>query len=209
MCKRKYLLLVLLFVSLKLSAQQNSVDSAASAWSYSAWAELFVIPGETDFINPTFYARHKTLHLEGRYNYEDLKTASVFAGRRFKTGKAVKFVFVPMGGLVFGNTNGIAPGLELEIMYKKFDFYSESEHLFDFESRENNFFYMYSELAFRPIKPIRTGIMTQRTKLYESDRELQRGIFGEYYFGRCRAGIFYFSPFASDNFFIASFSVDF
>jgi hypothetical protein len=114
-----------------------------------------------------------------------------------------------MVGIAFGNTDGIAPGLELEIMYKKFDFYMESEHLLDFSGKENNFFYMYSELAFRPIQPIRTGLITQRTRLYESDRELQRGIFGEYYFGRFRAGIFYFSPFASDNFLIASFSVDF
>lgn len=75
--------------------------------------------------------------------------------------------------------------------------------------KENNFFYMYSELAIRLIRPIRTGIIAQRTKLFESELELQRGLFAEYYFGRCRAGFFYFNPFSSDNFGIASFSVDF
>ena len=113
-----------------------------------------------------------------------------------------------IGGVV-GNTNGIAPGLELEIMYKKFDFYSESEHVFDFNTKENNFFYMYSELAIRPIKAIRTGMITQRTRLYETERELNRGIFGEYYFGGFRVGAFYFNPFSDDNFLIASLSVDF
>jgi len=195
--------------SLKIFAQENPTDSARSHWNFSAWAEMFIIPGEEDFFNPTFYARTEKLHLEGRYNYEDRNTASIWGGRRFKFGSGVKFLFVPMAAVVFGNTNGVAPGLEIEIGWKKFDFYSESEYVFGFNDKENNFFYMYSELAMRPINPIRTGIMAQRTRVFESDREFQRGIFAEYYFGRFRAGVFYFSPFASDNYWIASFSVDF
>jgi len=207
--KKKYLLLLLGFVSSELFAQETDTASKSSKWNFSAWAEQFIIPGEEDFFNPTFYARTKTLHLEGRYNYEDRNTASVWVGHRFKFGKGVKFVTVPMGAIVVGNTNGLAPGLEMEISYKKFDFYSESEYVFDFETSENNFFYNYSELAIRPINALRTGIMTQRTRLFQSPRELERGIFAEYYFGRFRAGVFYFNPFASDNFWIASFSADF
>lgn len=206
---KKYLLLLIAFISSKLFSQENRIDSTSSHWNLSAWAEMFIIPHEEDFFNPTFYARHKTLHLEGRYNYEDRNTVSLWAGRRFKFGKQVEFVVVPMAGVVFGNTNGMAPGLETEIMYKKFDFYSESEYLFDFKTKENNFFYIYSELAIRPIRSVRTGIVTQRTKLFESKHELERGIFLEYYFLKCRAGLFYFSPFSSDNFLIVSFSVDF
>jgi hypothetical protein len=207
---KKYLLLSIGLVTIKLFAQEKQIDSTNTHWNFSAWAEMFLIPDQEDFFNPTFYARHKTLHLEGRYNYEDRNTASLWAGRRFKFGKPVEFVFIPMASIVFGNTNGMAPGLETEIMYKKFDFYSECEYLFNFETKENNFFYMYSELAIRPIRPIRTGIIAQRTILVESEYELQRGMFAEYYFGKYRAGLFYFSPFDSDNnFWIASFSVDF
>jgi hypothetical protein len=121
----------------------------------------------------------------------------------------VKFEVTPMAGIVFGSTDGIATGLEIDITYKKFDLYSESEHVFDFAGKENNFFYMYSELAINPIKQLRLGILAQRTRLYESDREIQRGVLAEYYFRRCRAGLFYYSPFADDNFVALSFSVDF
>ena len=207
--KKKYLFLLVGFASLKLCAQESKNDSVSSKWNFSAWAEEFIIPGEEDFFNPTFYARHNTLHLEARYNYEDRNTVSLWAGHRFKFGNAVKFLIVPMGAVVFGNTNGIAPGLEAEITYKKFDFYAESEYVVDFETNENNFFYNYSELAIRPIQPLRTGITIQRTRLFQSPREIQPGIFTEYYFGRFRAGIFYFSPFSPDNYWIASFSVDF
>src|ERR1044072_7283523 len=102
---KKHLLLWIALASLKLSAQEIQIDSANSQWNFSAWAEMFIIPGEEDFFNPTFYARHKSLHLEARYNYEDRNTASLWAGHRFKFGKGVKFVFVPMGAIVFGNTN--------------------------------------------------------------------------------------------------------
>lgn len=120
---KKYLFLLIGFVPLKLFAQEVQTDSASSKWKFSAWAEMFILPNEKDIFNPTFYARHNKLHLEGRYNYEDLNTASFWAGRTFKFGKGVKFVLVPMAAIVVGNTNGIAPGLEIEVMYKKIDLY--------------------------------------------------------------------------------------
>src|SRR5436189_4969454 len=106
---KKYLLFLICFASLKLYAQEDQIDSANSRWNFSAWAEMFIIPGAEDFFNPTFYARHNSLHLEARYNYEDRNTASLWAGHRFKFGKGVKFVLVSMGSVVFGNTNGLAP----------------------------------------------------------------------------------------------------
>ena len=90
------LLLLTAFCSASLAAQEQQPDSSSSQWKFSAWAEMFIIPGEKDFFNPTFYARHKNLHLEGRYNYEDMNTASLWVGRRFRFGKEVEFVFVPM-----------------------------------------------------------------------------------------------------------------
>jgi len=206
---KKYRLLLVSLVALKLFAQEKPIDTAGSQWNFSAWVEVFIMPDEKDIFNPTFYARHQSLHLEGRYNYEDRNTVSTWVGRKFEFGQPVEFVFVPMGGIIFGNTNGMAPGLEMEIVYRKFDFYSEMEYVFDFESRQNNLFYMYSELAIRPIDALRTGIIAQRTKLVETEHEIQRGLFAEYYFKRFRAGVFYFSPFSSDNFWIASVSVDF
>jgi len=206
---KTFLLFIVSLVCAKAFTQVHDEDSAHSQWNFSAWAEMFILPGEQDYFNPTFYARHNSLHLEGRYNYEDKNTASLWAGKRFLFGKEVEFVIVPMAAVVFGNTNGMAPGLETEVMFKKFDFYSESEYVFDFKTQENNFFYLYSELAFRPVKSIRAGLTSQRTKLFQTEFELQRGFFGEYYFRKFRAGLFYFNPFGSENFWIASVSFDF
>jgi hypothetical protein len=138
-----------------------------------------------------------------------VNTASLWAGRRFRFGRDVKFDVVPMAAVVFGETNGAAPGLEATIAYKRVDWYSESEYVIDVHARDKDFFFMYSELGVRPVRPLRTGLVSQWTRAFESPSEIQRGIFAEYYFKRFRAGIFYFVPFAAGQFWIPSFSVDF
>ena len=148
---KKYLLLLICFASLKLWAQEDQIDSASSQWNFSAWAEMFIIPGEEDFFNPTFYARHKSLHLEARYNYEDRNTASLWAGHQFKFGKGVKFVSGAHGFRCFWKYKWTCSRSEIEITYKKFDFYSESEYVFDFSSGKIISFYNYSELAITPM----------------------------------------------------------
>jgi hypothetical protein len=97
-----------------------------------------------------------------------------------------------MLSIVFGNTNGIAPGLELELIYNKFDLYSESEYLFDFEGKENNFAYTYTELAATIFNDhVRTGSTGQRTRSFHAEFDVERGVFAEYYFGRFRVGVYY------------------
>ena len=149
------------------------------------------------------------MHLEARYNYEDLKTGSVFGGYTFETGNKLVFTATPMIGFVFGNTNGVAPGLETSLTWKKFDFYSETEYVFDFNSKENNFLYTWTELAITPFNNFRTGISGNRTRLFQSDLEVQKGIFIEYSFWKLTAGVHYFNPFSNDDFGIATLAIEF
>src|SRR5262245_29474036 len=125
-------------------------SSASKQWAYSAWLELWVFPGDEAVFNPTFYADYNTLHVEARYNYEDRNTPSLWVRRQFRFGSPVTFEVTPMAALVFGRTNGAASGLEMEIRYKRLDWYSESEHVFDFSAKQNDFLYVYSELGIRP-----------------------------------------------------------
>lgn len=193
------------------SSAQETKDSSQSKWSFSASGYYYFIPEDANTYTLIGTADYKKLHLEARYNYEDLNTASAFAGWRFETRKEKEFQFgvTPMLGFAFGNTNGFVPAVELDASYKIFDFYSESEYLVDFESNENNFFYTWSELAVTPVESLRTGISIQRTHLYQTELDTQRGIFAEYSFWKLTAGAYYFNPFSGSNFVIASLSIDF
>ena len=205
MAKTFVALPLLLFVCCSLAAQPK--DSLTSKWSFSANSYYYIVPGDNSL---TFIATadHKKLHFEARYNYEDDKTASAFAGWRFVANGEAELEVVPMLGIVFGNTNGLAPGLELSASFRKFDFYSESEYVFDFSGQENNFLYTWGELAIN-IKSFRTGLSWQRTLLYQTDYEIQHGVFAEYSFGKLTAGAYYFNPFSNDDVVIISLGIDF
>jgi hypothetical protein len=192
-----------------LFAQQNANDTTEAQWSFSTSGYYYFIPDDNNLFTFIGIADHKALHLEARYNYEDQKTGSVFAGWRFEKGHKFKFAATPMMGIAFGNTNGIVPALKLDAAYKLFDFYSESEYLIDFAGKEYNYFYTWSELAVSPFYFLRTGISAQRTRLYQTGLDVQRGIFAEYSFSKLTAGVYYFNPFSKDNFVIVSFTVDF
>jgi len=205
---------IFFFACIKTTAQHKTLtlpakDTANNQWEFSLWGDYVLKPDNGSYFNPTFYADNKSLRIEGRYNYEALNTASVFAGWKFYTGKTLTIEAIPMLGMVFGQTNGVAPALEAQVQFKQFDFYSESEYVIDFAGKENSFFSTNTELAYRICKPVRVGLAALRTKLYQTAFNVQRGVFGEFYFGRCRAGFYYYDPFTSSNFADISFSVNF
>jgi len=60
-------------------ASSTAVQEEAEqpGWSFSASAYTFFVPDDDDYVMPTFIADHQWLHLEARYNYEDLQTVSL------------------------------------------------------------------------------------------------------------------------------------
>lgn len=155
-------------------AQENDTTQATKSWDFSFSGNLYLIPDDIYF-NPVFTADHGHLHLESRYNYEDFRTGSVFGGYNFSTDGQFEFNATPMLGIVFGNTNGLAPGLLLDMYYWNLNFYAESEYLIDFGAESSSFFYTWSEFTYAPTEWIWFGIAAQRTKLYQTKLDIQRG----------------------------------
>jgi hypothetical protein len=160
-------ILLLLFIS--LSAICYSQDVSLSAYSY-------FIPQDTNYVSPTLQFDKHHLHLEARYNYEDQHTGSAWLGWNFSAGEKLSFEFTPMIGGVFGNTDGIAPGWKLSLTYEMLNLYSESEYVFDLNDSSGNFYYNWSEATLAPLDWFRFGLVVQRTKAYETELDVQRGV---------------------------------
>ena len=189
---------------------KSPADTLASPLAVSVSGYYYFFPGSSNnTLTLIGYMDYKSFHLEPRYNYEGENTGSVFAGWKFEAEGKLSFAATPMLGLVFGSLKGFAPGLELELSYKAFDFYSESEYVIDQAGSEFNYFYMWTELGYSPVEKFRTGISAQRTRLYETGLDFQRGIFAEYSFWKMTAGVHYFNPFTPEYFFIASLNFEF
>jgi hypothetical protein len=56
----------------------------------------YLLPDDTDYVQPTFIADRGWLHLETRYNSEDLQSGSVWLGYNFSSGEAIEWTSTPM-----------------------------------------------------------------------------------------------------------------
>ncbi len=167
--KTLFIFLSALFCSHLASAQKDS------SWSFDASANFYFFTD--DFILlPVFAANKNHLHLEARYNYEDLETFSVWGGYNFYGGEKLEYFVTPMLGAVVGNSNGIAPGLEFDLTLGSFNLYSESEYLIEFSGTENHFFYMWTDISYAPTDWLWVGMSSQRTRLYQTEVEFQHGL---------------------------------
>jgi hypothetical protein len=151
-------------------------EADEKAWSFSASATTYIVPDFQEYVQPTFTADHGWLHLETRYNYENLETGSVWVGYNFAVGEKLALEATPMLGGVFGDTTGIAPGYKFTLTYWKFELFSEGEFVFDTGNSEGSFFYNWSELSLSPVDWFRFGLVGQRTHAYQSDVDIQRGL---------------------------------
>ena len=122
-----------------------------SGWSIDASAWTINPPHDDAYGAGTVKLDREQLHLEGRWNYEDLHTGSVWAGWNFdwrsRPEDGVELTVTPMAGVVFGDTDGLAPGVELDVTWWWLEFYNESEYLFDAHDRDDDYFYSWSELT--------------------------------------------------------------
>jgi hypothetical protein len=157
------------------STEALPTEPATNPWSFNASVYGYIVPESRDYVNPNFTADHEHLHFEARYNYEALETASLWAGYKFSTGEQLTFEFTPMLGGVFGNLTGVAPGFNLALGYKHFELSSQSEYFIDAADSSENYFYTWAELTYSPWEWLRFGLVTQRTRAYKSELDIQRG----------------------------------
>jgi hypothetical protein len=198
-------ILFVLFFSNIVAQEQDTLE--ASEWEYGVETNLYFT--DPFVFLPIFTADKGNLHLEARYNYEDLKTASVWIGYNIYGGEELEYFITPMVGGAFGRTNGIAPGLEFTFSYIGFELYSESEYLFDFESKENNFFYNWTDFTYSPLDWLWFGISGQLTKLYETELETDRGLLLGAAYQNFEFTGYYYNAFTDDAFFMLALTTDF
>lgn len=169
-------------------------DDAKENWSFSASVYTFIVPDGDTYAQPTVTADHGWLHLEARYNYEALKTGSAWVGYNFAGGTNLTWEFTPMLGGVFGETTGIAPGYSGSLSWWKLELYSEGEYVFDTGDSSGSFFYNWSELTLAPVEWFRFGLVTQRTRVYQTDRDIQRGLLVGFSFKKLDLTTYVFNP---------------
>ena len=183
---------ILLLACARAAAQESG--STAQPASYAASASIYLIEDDEDYLQPTVSADCDRLHLEARYNYEDRDTVSAWIGFNVSVGDEMLFEFTPMLGVVAGRTKGIAPGYKGTLSWRRLALYSEAEYVFDADDSSDSFLYTWSELALAPTERWRVGFVAQRTRVYETDFDIQRGLLLGASFGRLDITAYVLNP---------------
>lgn len=157
------------------TAQSGQVAADTARWEITTDVNLYFIPDDF-FVDPVIGADHNRLHLEGRYNWEARNTFSAWIGRNYSGGRKFEYKFTPMIGVVVGNSNGVSPGLEFSISRNRFELTSTLQFMFDTDGKENNYFYDWSDLTYSIRDWLQAGFSVQRTRLYQTNLDIQRGI---------------------------------
>jgi hypothetical protein len=206
----KKLLLIPLFAILfcNISRAQNSETSKEKKWEFSADMNMYFYPG--DFVGlPVIRADRNKLHLEARYNYEDMKTFSGWIGYNFRGGNEFEYFVTPMIGGVAGNSNGFAPGLEFTFGYKGFELYNESEYMFDLNSNIDNFSYTWTDFSYSITDWLWLGVSGQTTKIYMEDLLFEKGLLLGGGYKNFELTGYYYNPGSDRHFGLLTLSVSF
>jgi hypothetical protein len=201
------------FVALAAGAQEPSTptppEPTDSGWDFSLSAYGYFVPDDSNYVQPTLTADRRRLHLELRYNYEDLDTGSAWVGYNCTAGEQFSLTFTPMLGVVLGDTTGIAPGYHFSLDCRMLEVYTEGEYVLDRDERTDSFFYSWSELTFSPPGWLRAGMVVQRTRAYEGDRMIQRGLLVGVRSKRLAITAHVFNPDDSDPLYVLAASLEF
>ena len=154
---------------------EADTDRNETKWESSFSSATYFSQHSRDYENPNFTADRDWLHLEARYNYEALKTGSLWLGRKFTTWDQLEIEVTPMVGGVLGDITGIAPGYSVSLDYKALVFFTQGEYFFDAANQTNNFFYTWSELSCNLAGWLKAGIVIDRTKVLGSSFDIRRG----------------------------------
>jgi hypothetical protein len=176
------------------------------SWSTSIELYAFDPPEDDAYLSPIARFGHGAWRFEARYQYEDLDTGSLFAGRAFSFGETMTLELVPLLGLVAGDTDGVAPAIEAEIAWRAFSWSSESEYVIDLDDRDDSFFLSWNEIAYSPAEWISVGFVGNRSRVYEQDLEVDRGLLVGVSGGSFGFTVYWFNPDRDESYLALAFT---
>jgi hypothetical protein len=197
---------------LAVCASARAAETATPAGpetALAATAYYYAMRDQPDFGVGVATLDRGALHLEGRYNYEARDSGSVFVGWKFEGGSDVTFAATPIVGGLFGAARGFVPGLEVSLAWRSFDAYIEAEYVYDLDERSASYYYAWSELGWTPVSWLRVGLAGQRTRVVDTGRDLQRGIFAQFIMEKMTIGVYGFNPDSGSRYLIVALGAKF
>jgi len=161
------LLILLACLSFKTASTQKTVGVEQYYYMRS---------GENATIVPmAHYTSSRNWYGEARYNYDELETFSLYAGRTFMNSGLLSWSATPVIGGLIGKMTGGSVGLNMDMDFDKLFLSSQSQYSFSMDERKDRFFFSWSELGYQATPWLFGGMAMQQTNLYKALGTLETG----------------------------------
>jgi len=152
------------------------------------------------------YQSKQNWYGEARYNYEDLQTFSLFAGRAF-TGKSdLSYSFIPMLGWSTGRFKGVSAAMNIDLEYHNFFLSAQTQYSVSTTRSRDYFLYSWSELGYQSLAWLYTGLSVQHTQDFFSGRAIEPGAMIGFTFHKVTIPVYVFNPLSDKQYIIVGLS---
>ena len=187
-----------LLALLLIGAARATAQEERQQWSGSVAAFLTVVD-DLAFVLPVAAVDRGPLHLEARYNYEDLGAFSGWVGWNVDLEGALAVRLTPMVGGIVGSFTALAPGFELTLEWRSLSFYSETELALPLDDGDP-FLFTWSSVRWQPHKLVVLGASGQSLEAAGTERLIDLGPMIGLSIGPVGAEVYWFNPGTSDAF---------
>jgi hypothetical protein len=112
---------------------------------------------------------------EARYNFDELNTFSLYAGRKFSGGRNLSWEATPVVGGLMGQMTGGSLGMNVGMDFKKIFFSSQSQYSFSMENSTDKYFFNWTEVGYSATPWMYAGLAMQQTNVYRTQGKLEPG----------------------------------
>lgn len=112
---------------------------------------------------------------EARYNYDEVNTFSLYAGRTFSGKGNVSWQATPLLGGLMGEMTGGSLGMNFGMDFRKVFLTSQSQYSFSLENNVDKYFFNWSEIGYEVTRWLYGGLALQQTNIHRMQGRMEPG----------------------------------
>ncbi len=172
--------------------------------NYNYWG----LSGAGELVPMIHFETKNNWYAELRYNYEELRTMSFFAGKSITGGDGLQFSLTPLAGFSAGRFTGVSLAANAQVDWKKLYLSSQTQYSMATKKNIKNFFFSWTELGYNISQHFFSGLAAQFTRT-KGQNDLQPGILTGLSFKDLSVPFYVFSPFQSGRYYIVGLNFEY
>jgi hypothetical protein len=148
------------------------------------------------------YTSSNNWYGEARYNFDELNTFSLYAGKKFSGTGNISWEATPVVGGLMGQMTGGSVGMNFGMDYRNLFIASQSQFSFSLENNIDRYFFNWSEVGYNATSWLYAGLAVQQTNIYKTTGKLEPGCMVGFSINNWTIPLYAFNTIAEERYFV-------